>query len=63
MMKEVLEVMVMMVAALLESLSPGLNERFGIVTQCPEVMMMMVMLFLEKHKVEYQYWSQIFWCQ
>ena len=50
MMKEGLEVMVMMMVVFLESVSPGLHENFGLVTQCPGVVMMM-MVFLERHKV------------
>ena len=49
-MNEVLEVMVMMMLVFLESLCPGLDENFGLVTECLEVMMMMV-AFLERHKV------------
>ena len=39
-MNEVLDVMVMMMLVFLESLSPGLDENFGLVTQFPEVVMM-----------------------
>ena len=49
-MNEVLEVIVMVMLVFLESLSPGLDENFGLVTECLEVMMMMV-AFLERHKV------------
>ena len=51
----------MVVLVFLESLSPGLDEYFGLVTECLEVMMMMVMLFLERRKEEYQYRSQKFY--
>ena len=47
-MNEVLEVMVMVMLVFLGS--PGLDENFGLVTQCPGVVMMM-MVFLERHKV------------
>ena len=46
-MNEVLDVMVMMMLVFLESLSPGLDENFGLVTQFPEVVMMVVLVFLE----------------
>ena len=49
-MNEVLEVIVMVMLVFLESLSPSLDENFGLVTECLEVMMMMV-VFLERHKV------------
>ena len=49
-MNEVLEMMVMVMLVFLESLSPGLDENFGLVTECLKVMMMMV-AFLERHKV------------
>ena len=41
-MNEVLEVMVMMMVVFLDSVSPGLHENFGFVTQCPGVVMMMM---------------------